>query len=308
MTISVSILMPMRNAQAYIQETVASILRQSFSSFEIIIVNDGSSDNCQALVEDFADSRINIIQGKCNGISSALNLALSKATGEYICRCDADDLFPVDRLLTQVKWLKENENYIAVAGQFNIIDEKSLVVADINAKADDGDITDELLWGKVRTHLGTFLIKNEVIRKLKGFREFFITAEDIDMQLRLAESGNIGFVTEKFYSYRIHSASITHEQSSNKREFYEQMAYEFLKQRLTGGIDQLDSGNPPLVALNGNKPRDSRKQIVGYLIGESWRLHANKQKNQALKISLRACMKKPFYWLVWKNILMILVK
>lgn len=308
MSISVSILMPMRNAASYIEETIQSLLNQSFSSFEIIIVNDGSTDDCQALVENFADSRIKIIQGKSKGISAALNLALSVATGNYVCRCDADDLFPADRLLTQVEWLEANVDYIAVAGQFNIIDEKSQIVADTNEDSEGCDITDELLGGETRTHLGTFLIKKSILSELNGFRKYFVTAEDIDMQLRLAEHGAIRFMAKKFYSYRIHSASITHEQSSNKREFYERMAHEFLKQRLADGLDQLDSGNAPKPVMNENHPTDTRKQIAGYLVGESWRLHGNKQKFQAFKMSLKACIKKPSYWLVWKNIVMILVK
>jgi glycosyltransferase involved in cell wall biosynthesis len=308
MTIAVSILMPMRNAEAYIKETIQSLLNQSFSHFEIIIVNDGSNDASQALVESFVDDRIKIIQGKGQGISAALNLGLNHAQGKYVCRCDADDLYPPDRLKLQVDWLESHVNYIAVAGKFSSMDEKSRVIAEFNTGNEEADITPELLMGKTRTHLGAFLIKSSVLKELQGFREYFITAEDIDMQLRLAECGLVGYIPWNMYFYRIHNSSITHTQGTNARVFYEATAREFLKQRLKMGFDQLQKGDAPKPPLVSGKPTDSVDQVVGYMIGKSWQLHSDNKKYAALVISIRACLKKPFYWLVWKNIIMILIK
>jgi len=304
----VSILMPMKNAEAYIQETLQSLLNQSFLNFEILVVNDGSNDNSQALAEGFADSRIKILQGGCEGISAALNMALEQAQGEYVCRCDADDLYPPERLMQQVNWLESHSDYIAVAGKFSSLDEKSRVIAEFNTGNKIEDITQELLQGDTRTHLGTFLIKLSVIKELKGFREYFVTAEDIDMQLRLAEQGNISYLPGNMYFYRIHNSSITHVQSSNKREFYEQTARDFLRQRRREGFDQLENGTPPDAPVMDNKPSDSKAQVVGYLLGESWRLHVNKNKSKAVDVAFRACMTMPLNWRVWKNIIMILVK
>ncbi|MBL4744192.1 MAG: glycosyltransferase [Cycloclasticus sp.] len=308
MTISVSILMPMRNAEAYIKETVQSLLNQSFSDFEIIVVNDGSDDKSQALVESFSDARIKIVQGESAGISVALNLALSHAQGRYVCRCDADDLYPLDRLQVQVDWLEAHPEYIAVAGKFSSMDEKSHVIAEFNTGNETCEITSELLSGKTRTHLGAFLMSLSIVNQLQGFREYFVTAEDIDMQLRLAECGRVAYIPQNMYFYRIHNDSITHVQSSNKRIFYENIARCFLKQRLERGADALEKGMPPQVPTIAGKPSDSTDQIVGYMIAESWRLHREKKKGQALAISIRACVKKPLAWRGWKNIIMILVK
>lgn len=308
MRISVSILMPMRNAEAYIVETIESLLNQTFTNFEIIVVNDGSTDSSQALVECFADNRIRIIQGNSMGISAALNMALSHAKGDYVCRCDADDSFPADRLFTQTNWLEDHSDFIAVAGKFSSMDEKSNVVAEYHTGDDQVEISHELLNGKTRTHLGTFLIKSSVLKKLDGFREYFITAEDIDMQFRLAQHGLIGYLPKNMYFYRIHQASITHVQSSNKRKFYENTAKDFLIERLKTGTDLLEKGRPPQVPDADDKPSNSTDQIVGYMIAKSWGLHQKKQKKAALVIAMRACMKQPLNWNVWKNMLMILVK
>jgi len=304
----VSILMPMRNAEDYVEETVQSLLDQTFRDFELIVVDDCSTDDSLSLVKSFSDNRIKILQGKAEGISAALNLALDFAQSQYVCRCDADDLYPAERLKLQVGWLDAHHDHCAVSGKFTSMDEKSGVISEFNTGDSTCDITTELLAGKTRTHLGTFLIRKDVLMTLSGFREYFITAEDIDMQLRLAETGAVGYIPENMYFYRIHDSSITHVQSLNQRGFYENLAREFLEQRLQTGSDLLQKGTPPIVPRDDANPASSKDQIVGYMIGESWRLHATKNKKKAVGISFRACMKKPLYWPVWKNIIMILIK
>jgi len=304
----VSILMPMRNAEAYIQETIESLLKQSFFDFELIIVNDGSEDNSQVLVESFTDERIILIEGECKGISAALNLALNYASGMYVCRCDADDLYPPERLKVQTEWLKSHSEYIAVAGEFSSMDELGHIISKFNTGDEECDLTPELLNAITRTHLCTFLIKNSVVKQLQGFREYFVTAEDIDMQLRLAECGMVGYIPQNMYFYRLHNDSITHVQSSSKRIFYEKLARKFLLQRLESGVDLLGKGMPPRPPVIDDKPSDSIEQVVGYMVSEAWRLHAKKQRKPALLMAFRACKKMPMDWRVWKNIFMVLVK
>ncbi len=304
----VSVLMPMRNAEAYLKASINSILKQTYTHLELIIIDDCSTDSSRKIVESFSDSRIKLIQGEGKGISAALNLAIDKAQGKYICRCDADDLFPSDRLFTQVRWLEAHPDYIAIAGKFSSMDEKSNIIAEFQTGDDECDITPELLNGKTRTHLGTFLIKKAALVKSQGFREYFITAEDIDMQLRLAEYGLVGYLPQNMYFYRIHNSSITHLQHSNKRVFYEAQAREYLMQRQKDGKDQLQLGQPLSPPSGQDKPSNSSDQILGYLIGESWRLHTAKQKKEALLVAMRACTKYRFHWLAWKNIIIIILK
>ena len=306
--VTISILMPMRNAEAYIVETIQSLLDQTFSDFELIIIDDGSSDASLSMVKSFIDGRIRILKGNMQGISAALNRGLKSAQGKFVCRCDSDDIYPKERLQSQIRWFEGHGDFIAVAGKFSSMDEKSKVIAEFKSGESECDITSELLTGKTRTHLGTYLVRKNVLDDLGGYREYFVTAEDIDMQLRLAEKGLIGYIPENMYFYRIHNDSITHVQSSNKREFYEGIARDFLKQRLKVGQDDLQRGEAPAPPAVDNKPKDSSIQILGYLIGESWRLHGEKKKHAALLVAIRACTKKPFYWQAWKNIIMILIK
>lgn len=304
----VSILMPMRNAEGYIKASIESILNQTYADLEVIIIDDCSTDSSREIVESFSDSRIKLLKGEGQGISCALNLGLEVATGDYVCRCDADDLYPVNRLSSQVDWLLTHPELIAVSGKFTSIDENGRIVAEFKTGDEPCDITSELNSGVTRTHLGTFLMKTASMRMLGGFRSYFVTAEDIDMQLRLAEISAIGYLPENMYFYRIHNSSITHQQSSSRRIFYEKQAREFLKQRQNDGQDLLELGQPLDPPTGKDEPVDSSHQIMGYLIAESWRLHARKHKKEALLVSLKACFRSPFHWVAWKNIIMIMLK
>jgi len=304
----VSILMPMRNAEDYVEETIQSLLDQTFADFELIVVDDCSTDDSLSLVKSFSDKRIKILQGKAEGISAALNLALDSAQGQYVCRCDADDLYPAERLKLQVEWLDAHPNYIALSGKFSSMDEKSCVISEFKTGESSCNITEELLNGVTRTTLCAFLIRTSALVQLNGFRKYFVTAEDIDMQLRLAETGAVGYIPENMYFYRIHDSSITHVQSLNQRGFYESLAREFLGQRLQTGCDLLQKGAPPIPPRSDKKPTNSKEQIIGYMIGESWGLHTNKQKRKAIELGYRACAKAPFNWRVWKNIIMLVVR
>ena len=99
--VTISILMPMRNAEAYIVETIQSLLDQTFSDFELIIIDDGSSDASLSMVKSFIDGRIRILKGNMQGISAALNRGLKSAQGKFVCRCDSDDIYPKERLQSQ---------------------------------------------------------------------------------------------------------------------------------------------------------------------------------------------------------------
>ena len=101
----VTVLMPAYNAGSYIAEAIRSVLAQSFTDFELLIVNDGSTDNTGRIIRSFTDSRITVIDQANQGIAAALNTGLSKAKAPYIARFDADDICLPGRLQNQFDFL-----------------------------------------------------------------------------------------------------------------------------------------------------------------------------------------------------------
>src|SRR6266487_3978128 len=108
---NISVLMPAYNCGNYIADSIKSILNQTFKEFELIIIDDGSTDNTGEIVNAFKDSRILYKKKENKGTAAALNYGLSIAAGDWVARIDADDLNIVTRLEKQLKFLEENPDY-----------------------------------------------------------------------------------------------------------------------------------------------------------------------------------------------------
>src|SRR4051794_5225162 len=244
----ISLLMPMRDARPYVEAAVRSVLTQEMpagADLEIVVVDDGSTDGSADAVRGLNDPRVRIIPGPRQGISAAMNAALAAARGEWVCRCDADDLYPPGRLARQATWLADHPEFGAICGSFSTITAKGDPIADLDCGPTAEEVTAELLDGRTRTHLCTYLVRADAVRKAGGFRPWFVTAEDIDLQLRLGNVCRVWYDPTPAYLYRLHGASITHQQADVRRRFYEATARDFQHQRRTTGADDLDRGHPP---------------------------------------------------------------
>ena len=306
----VSVLMPMRNAARFVERSLVSLLNQSYRNIEIIVVDDKSSDNSREIVEAINRSKIKIITGEAKGISAALNLALTSSKGDYVCRCDSDDLYPVNRLQEQVDYLQRNLSVGAVCGNYTTIDKRDTEVLAYQCGDKEELISEELKAGEVRTHLCTYLIKRAVLDRVGGCREYFVTAEDVDLQYRIAEIVDIIYLPSNYYYYRLHDSSITHSSAYARNKFFDIQARKFLSQRLTSGIDDVQQGvaKEPPSSLEGTPAHNSKKQIQQQLIGMAWRYFNERKTMESIKIGFRACLIRPTSMLTWKSWLILLFR
>src|SRR5690606_24677968 len=118
----ISVIMPAYNAAAYIHEAAQSVLSQSYPMLELIVVNDGSSDNTEEIIGGFSDSRIRYFSQQNKGVSAARNLGLREMEGNYFCFLDADDFMPSNSLLSRLKIFESNENVDFVDGRIEVYD------------------------------------------------------------------------------------------------------------------------------------------------------------------------------------------
>jgi glycosyltransferase involved in cell wall biosynthesis len=302
--------MPMRNAENYVAEAIDSILCQSFRDLELIIVDDQSTDQSRKIVENILhkDSRIKLVNGNAQGIAAAKNKGLHHASGRFVMFCDADDLLAKDCIEKQLRWFALYPDTGAVCAQFALMDCNGGNIINLDSGESPCDISEELLSGQTRTSLCTFIIKRELIEMIGSFREFFVSAEDIDLQLRLTEVCKVFYVPEVIYFYRLNDSSIVHTQSSKKRIFFEETARLFRQQRAEKGIDDLQSGRPPSVPEDQGDAFKSKDQLQGALIGTAWRLHKQGEKLKAIKSGFRACLINPVNLMVWKSYIMLFIK
>ena len=302
----VSVIIPMRNAEPYIDKALRSILTETRIPIEVIVVDDNSSDSSSAIVLGFPDSRVRLTNGPGRGISACVNVGLEEAQGSIIMRCDADDIYPSDRIYEQAMWLAGHPEYDAVCGGFSTIDQAGNLVAEPQCGTSPAEITAELAAGKTRTHFCTYAVRSSLIRKVGGFREFFELGEDLDFQFRLGETGRIAYQPNIWYFYRIHSQSIVH--TSNHRVFFEQTAKDMLRQRRAFGSDDLQRGLMPAVPFSNSATLNANVHIQGMLFGEAWRKHSNGRKAEAIVLGMRAMARNPFNFVTVKSFFALMFK
>jgi glycosyltransferase involved in cell wall biosynthesis len=308
MTMSVSVVVPMKNAERYIGDCIKSILSCTSNDIELIVVDDKSDDGSRSIVTGFQDSRILIVEGPGTGISDCLNAGVARASRQILMRCDADDIYPPSKITQQLKWLEEHPEFDAVCGAFSTMDEKGRVIIKMPCGNGTREITGELRSGITRTHLSTFAMRAATAKRIE-FRRFFKAGEDIDYQLRFSELGRVFYEPIERYRYRIHQNSITHTQSTNQREFYEMMARSTQYERLMGKEDSVDRGKMPPITPKAVGPANTASEhLQGLLLGGAWYEHSKGSKAKALALNWKAIRHRPFDVKSWKSFVALVIK
>jgi GT2 family glycosyltransferase len=309
----VTVIMAMRNAERFVADSARSVLAQEGVDLELVVVDDGSTDRSRAVVEAIAreDSRVRIVDGPRGGIAMAVNAGLAAARGQFVSRCDSDDLYPAGRLRRQVEWLRSHADFGAVSGSFETIDARGRLVMTMRTGDEPAEITEELRAGQTRTHFSTFLTRVDVLRRLGGPRAYFEHAEDVDLQLRIGEACRVGYDPALALRYRIHGASITHSQPDERRKFLDAMTREFQSLRRSGLPDPLQAGTeppaPPRRVANSS-PVGASAHIQRLLQGRAWQEHAEGRRGRAVLTGLRAVILRPWIPRAWHTLAALLVR
>lgn len=209
----VSVIMPVFNPGKFLSPAIDSILNQTYRQFELIIVDDSSTDNSWKTVKKYAkaDKRIKVFQNPQNmGVSVTSNFAISQAQGDYITRMDSDDISPVYRLERQVKYLQSHPKTIAVGGQCVIINYKGEFIGAKNFPIISSEIHDMLFWA-VPIQQGCTMINRTLLPPdFEWYTSTFRSAEEINLIFRLTRYGQIANVKDVFPFYRHLSSSLSH--------------------------------------------------------------------------------------------------
>ncbi|WP_158538123.1 glycosyltransferase [Corallincola holothuriorum] len=213
MAVSVSVIIPAYNREAYIEETINSVLYQTFQNFELIVVDDGSTDNTRNILESFDDERISILEhpGRANkGQSAAINLGLKHAKGEFIAILDSDDYWLPEKLEIQVAYLQQHNDIGLVYANGTAVDPNRnhlypIYNEDHRECSDPGRVLKDCYFF-VPTNS---LVRSEVIRKVGEFDESLRAAQDHDMAIRIAETTKLAYINTPLFAYRRHPESIS---------------------------------------------------------------------------------------------------
>jgi glycosyltransferase involved in cell wall biosynthesis len=226
-----SIVVPCHNAAAYLGTTLAAILAQSCRDLEVLVVDDGSTDDPAAVVAACGDDRVRLWhQPASGGPSRPRNRALAEARGRYVFFCDADDVMKPGKVEQQVALLEAHPEVALVFTDFEVIDDQGTVLEssflsryrtlkDIVAAGleSHGGLRRELLvLGLIRANfIGTssVAVRRSVLQEIGGFDESLASSEDLDLWLRIARRHPCAYLDLVGHAYRRHAGSLMHEVS-----------------------------------------------------------------------------------------------
>lgn len=203
----VSVVMPVFNAAPYLKDCVESILNQTHSNLEFIIVDDASTDATPLILASMAkkDRRIKLFRNELQrGISITVKIAINKAKGDYIARMDADDISLPERLAKQVAYLEKNKKTVALGTQCLLIDKNNKVTGKKTFPTKHEDIY-KYVFHFVPLQQPTLVIaRHRLPKNFEFYQDGMNTAEEVELFFKLFQYGKIENLDEYLFKYRIH--------------------------------------------------------------------------------------------------------
>jgi hypothetical protein len=211
-TPTVSVAMSVYNNERYLREAIESILSQTFTDFEFLIIDDGSTDRSLNILQEYAaqDQRIRCHSRENRGIPKTRNEMLAQARGELIAVMDADDIALPDRFACQVEFLQTYPDVVCVGGAFERIDEKGRFIDRCQPPQTDAEIQPILLGGMSCLHHPCTMARRSAMLTVGGYDETMVGSSDLDLWLRLGEIGHLANLPDTVLRYRMHLNSLTY--------------------------------------------------------------------------------------------------
>jgi hypothetical protein len=210
MTIRVSVAMPVRDGGPWVREAVDSVLAQDFGAFELIAVDDGSTDDTPAILAEAAarDARVRVLRPQGRGLVAALTCAVAAAQGDYLARLDADDVAAPGRLGRQLAVMEARPALGLLGSWADKIDRHGAPIGRLTPETDPHELVALLARTNPFIH-SSLMLRTDLVRRLGGYRAAFEAAEDYDLWLRIAEVAEVANLPEPLIRYRWHPGNVT---------------------------------------------------------------------------------------------------
>lgn len=216
---TVSVVLSVYNGRPYLEEAVKSILDQTLSDFEFIIVNDGSTDGTREVLDRFADrdERIRCVHQENRGLIASLNRGLDMARGEYIARMDADDIAHPERLQAQVRFLEANPDVGVLGTQVERIDETGNPDGKWEFPTDPDQVAWRLLFGTCLCH-PSVMMRASLVQDLGGYVTWATHGEDYELWTRALLKSQLANLPETLLKYRRHEETVSEQNRETQFE------------------------------------------------------------------------------------------
>jgi GT2 family glycosyltransferase len=245
MTPHITVVLPVRNGARWLGEALTSVIGQSLPEWELLAIDDGSTDATPDILIEFADrdARIRPIRQQALGLVAALNKGLAEARGPLIARLDADDRALPERFARQAQHMERNPDVGLLGSWANRIDESGRPRGRITPATAPDELARVLMRSNPFVH-SSVMFRTELARRLGGFRPAFRAAEDYDLWLRIAETAKVANLPEPLVEYRWHEENVTH-RNAIRQAFSVRLAQRAALARRQGGRDPAEDLTAP---------------------------------------------------------------
>ncbi len=203
---AVSVVLPVWNGERFLADAIESVTRQTLEAFELLVVDDGSTDRTRAIALEFSrnDPRVTVIPIVHAGIAEALNTGILAARGRFIARMDADDYSLPSRLIKQMTFLDAHTGCVVVGCNVEVIDEEGEHIGAVRFPERHPEITGALMTGRGAVAHPAVMMRKEAVLGVGGYRAERFPSEDLDLWMRLSEIGDFANIPEVLLRYRRH--------------------------------------------------------------------------------------------------------
>ncbi|WP_127586752.1 glycosyltransferase family 2 protein [Paenibacillus koleovorans] len=257
----ISVVMAVYNGETYVMEAVQHLLAQNYKNFEVVIVNDGSTDRTKQLLDSIQDSRVRILHCRSNqGAAACLNQGIAAARGDWIAIHDSDDLSAPTRLADQAKYMLNHPGAIGVSSLVQCIPGLRGVTSSRQLKAEEryynkrhgkAQIYEYRLFSCYLCH-GSVLFSKAAFQKVGGYNPIYRISYDYDLWLRLFELSPIRKLPKVLYYYRIESDTLGKKDPSGTIRELMHSSYTHIEKSLRSTLHR----NPKLALIGSKKGRD----------------------------------------------------
>jgi len=205
----ITILINSYNGEKTIYKTIKSALRQTYKKYEILIIDDASSDNTVNLIKKFKNKKIRLYRNKKNiGLGKSRVLAQSKIQGEYVCILDQDDIWNKNKIKSQLKLFLKDKKIGLVATGYKLIDENDKIISLENKYYDKKNFINYLSFKNIFAH-STIMYRTKYAKSVGWYSNKLIYAQDYDLTLRILKKYEFKFLKSLLASIRINQKSMT---------------------------------------------------------------------------------------------------
>ena len=265
----ISVVMPMYNAERYLEKSIESVLNQTYENFEFIIIDDGSEDDSFQIAQKYADKdrRIKLYEQPHCGVAITLNKGIAIANADIIARQDADDMSDEKRFEKQLGYLEKHPEIYLLGTNAVLIDATGKRIRDLEFHSTNEELQKEIVDNNPFIH-GSVMMRKSCFEKIGMYREQFVLCQSYDLWLRISEQFKIGILNSKLYYYRVWEDAISYKGVAINNTLKE-IIKKYAAQRRKTGYDDLMRNNSLFYMQYGKEIMDAyNKEDVYHWLSE----------------------------------------